>query len=232
MTFLKPPKLMIAAPSKLIPVSCLIVWAISWAPPSQPPPFCGTGLERGVDLVGAAAVAALLERRDLRLGVPGDRDQVRLVVGGRDVQDDDAVRADVVGGPALPRVHAEQQHVDRAVQARAALGVGLARVTEQVVLRDAAGRLPDQRLAADDGHAAGQHQHGTEDHGQPGPERVLALGPLLRPTATRAVATAATAAAGRTRARPATAGRACAGMAAATRPLGAADPEDEGRRLA
>ena len=39
MTFLKPPKLMIAAPSKLIPVSRLIVCAISWAPPSQPPPL-------------------------------------------------------------------------------------------------------------------------------------------------------------------------------------------------
>ena len=60
------------------------------------------------------------------------------------------VGADVVGGPALPRVHAEQQHVDRAVEVGAALGVGLAGVAEQVALGDVAGGLADQPLAADD----------------------------------------------------------------------------------
>ena len=60
----------------------------------------------------------------------------------------------------------------------------------------------------------------------------LRLGPLLRPAATRAVATATTAAAGRARARPAARGACLTGWPRRLDRWAAADPGEEGRRLA
>ena len=117
--------------------------------------------------------------------------------------------ADVVGGPALPRVHAEQQHVDRAVQARR-------RPRRRTCRRrraGCAGRCPrspgrSATLLPTMAHAAAEHQHRPEDHGQPGPERVLALRSASSPTR---------------RPGPAT-GRRRAGDRPARRPRGAAAP--------
>jgi len=60
---------------------------------------------RAVDLVVLATglLDAVVERRDLHPGVARDRDQVRRLVVGRDVQDDDRVGPHQVAALGLPR---------------------------------------------------------------------------------------------------------------------------------
>src|SRR5439155_26631553 len=126
---------------------------------------------RGVYLVGAAVVTGLRVRRDLHAAVPRDRHQVHAIVRGRDVRDEDGVRARTVDRVTGPVVTAEQQDVERPVdRCRRGRGTGGTRggggrATEQRGLVHAAGEAAQEKA----GHAGGtraQHHHDYPDHEQ------------------------------------------------------------------
>ncbi len=132
--------------------------------------------ERGIDLPGGADEADLVVGRHLHPPVARDRDQVRLVVRLRDVQDDDRVGEDRRdGGALLAGVDADQQQVDRAVDVVARLAAGRGGVTlDERAGGDRALRLVDHDLRGDQSAAARHHQHRTEAEDQARPQRVFA----------------------------------------------------------
>lgn len=135
--------------------------------------------ERSVDLVGDRLHAV----RSIRNGDPGvawDRHQVRLVVRGRDVHQQDRVGAGIVVLLGGAGVDAEQEQVDRTVQCLAAgLGRLLGRVVEHVDDLDAVLEGADHRTDRDDGAARHEHHQRAERHRQGRPERAFAA-PGLR----------------------------------------------------
>src|SRR5690606_16619782 len=99
----------------------------------------------------------------LHVGVAGHGHQIRRVVAGRDVQDDDGVGA---GAFAL-LLHPEQQQVERALQLLS--GVDRRATFEQVVFLHVAGVAVGERFVAGDRGAAEQHQHRAGDDREDGP---------------------------------------------------------------
>jgi hypothetical protein len=235
MTFLKPPKLMIAAPSKLIPVRRLIVCAISCAPPSQPPPlrapawnaalilsvppvkplFGNAGIcasvSRGMEIRYAwSCVAGMCRMMMLseRTSSAAQRSRASTPSSSMSIGPSRLAPPSASDLPASPsRLRWAMPPVacpiTTLLPTMAAPLLSISTAPNTTVSRAQRGSLRLVRFFADPPPPA-----------PPPPELPPSPPPGGRPPG------------------PPPEGRDCTGMAAEIRPLGAADPEEEGRRLA